>query len=99
MDRYYPGGDKTDNLTVASYAVAQTLVRALERCGDDLTRNNVLRQATNLRELRLGMLLPSITINTNPNDYALLKQRQMMRFTRRRWELFGPVLQGKVDSY
>jgi len=99
MDRYYPGGDKTDNLTVVSYAAAQTLVQVLERCGDDLTRDNVLRQATNLHALRLGMLLPGITINTGPNDYAPLKQMQMMRFTGGRWELFGPVLQGKVGSY
>lgn len=99
MDQYYPGGDKTDNLTVVSYAAAQTLVQVLERCGDDLTRNNVLRQATNLHDLRLGMLLPGITINTSPNDYAPLKQMQMMRFTGERWELFGPVLQGKAGSY
>jgi len=98
MDQYYPGGDKTDNLTVVSYAATQTLVQVLERCGDDLTRANVMRQATNLRELRIGMLLPGITVNTSPDDYAPLKQMQMMRFTGERWELFGPVLKGKVGS-
>jgi len=66
MDQYYPGSDKTDNLAVMIYTAAQTLVQVLERCGDDLTRENVLRQATNLHELRLGMLLPGITINTGP---------------------------------
>jgi len=80
MDRYYPGGDKTDNLAVVSYAAAQMLVQVLERCGDDLTRDNVLRPATNLPELRVGMLW-GITINTSPNDYAPLKQMQTMRFT------------------
>jgi branched-chain amino acid transport system substrate-binding protein len=94
MDQYYPGGDKTDNLTVTSYAAAQTLVQVLEQCGDDLTRENVLRQATNLHELRLGMLLPGITINTGPTDYAPLKQMQMMRFTGEHWKLFGPIMNG-----
>jgi branched-chain amino acid transport system substrate-binding protein len=94
MDQYYPGGDKTDNLTVTSYAAAQTLVQVLEQCGDDLTRENVLRQATNLHELRVGMLLPGITINTGPSDYAPLKQMQMMRFTGEHWKLFGPIMNG-----
>jgi branched-chain amino acid transport system substrate-binding protein len=99
MDRYYPGGDKTDNLTAVSYAAAQTLVRVLERCGDDLTSDNVLRQATNLHEFRLRMLLPGITISTGPNDYAPLKQMPMMRFTGGREELFGRVPQGEIASY
>jgi branched-chain amino acid transport system substrate-binding protein len=73
MDQYDPGGDKTDNLAVMSYTDAQTLVQVLEQCGDDLTRENVLRQATNLHELPLGMLLPGITINAGPTDYAPLK--------------------------
>lgn len=98
MDQYYPGGDKTDNLTVVSYAATQTLVQVLQRCGDDLTRANVMQQATHLRELQIGMLLPGITINTSPDDYAPLKQMQMMRFTGERWELFGPVLKGKLGS-
>ena len=96
MDQYYPGGDKTDNLTVTSYTAAQTLVQVLEQCGDDLTRENVLRQATNLHELRLGMLLPGITINTSPTDYAPLKQMQMMRFTGEHWMLFGPIMKGAL---
>jgi branched-chain amino acid transport system substrate-binding protein len=96
MDQYYPGGDKTDNLTVTSYTAAQTLVQVLEQCGDDLTRENVLRQATNLHELRLGMLLPGITINTGPTDYAPLKQMQMMRFTGEHWKLFGPIMNGAL---
>ena len=96
MDQYYPSGDKTDNLTVTSYTAAQTLVQVLEQCGDDLTRENVLRQATNLHELQLGMLLPGITINTNPTDYAPLKQMQMMRFTGEHWKLFGPLMKGAL---
>jgi branched-chain amino acid transport system substrate-binding protein len=96
MDQYYPGGDKTDNLTVTSYTAAQTLVQVLEQCGDDLTRENVLRQATNLHELELGMLLPGITINTSPTDYAPLEQMQMMRFTGEHWKLFGRIMKGAL---
>jgi branched-chain amino acid transport system substrate-binding protein len=98
MDHYYPGGDKTDTLTVMSYTAAQTLVQVLKQCGHDLTRENVMRQAANLHELPLGMLLPGITINTGPTDYAPLKQMQMMRFTGEHWKLFGPIMKGTLDS-
>ena len=94
MDQYYPGGDKTDSFTVMSYTAAQALVQVLEQCRDDLTHENVLRQAANLHELRLGMLLPGITINTGPTDYAPVKQMQMMRFTGEHWKLFGPIMKG-----
>src|SRR5262245_25293484 len=96
MDQYYPGGDKTDSLTVMSYTAAQALVQVLKQSGDDLTRENVLRQAANLHELRLGMLLPGITINTDPTEYAPLKQMQMMRFTGEHWKLFGPIMKGDL---
>ena len=98
MDRYYPDGDKTNNITVTSYAVAETLVAVLRQCGDNLTRENVMREAANLTNLRVGMLLPGITINTAPNDYAPIKQMQMMRFKGERWELFGPVLTSGAGS-
>ena len=61
-----------------------------------LTRENVLQQATSLYDLRLGMLLPGITINTGPADYAPLKQMQMMRFTGEHWKLFGPIMKGAL---
>ena len=96
MDQYYPDGDKTDTLTVISYAAAQTLLAVLKACGDDLSRANVMRQAANLVQLRLGMLLPGITINTGPDDYAPIKQMQMMRFAGEHWQLFGEVLGGRI---
>jgi branched-chain amino acid transport system substrate-binding protein len=98
MDRYYPGGDKTDSITVTSYTVAQTLVAVLEQCGDDLTRDSVMSHAANLKDLRLGMLLPGITINTDPSDFAPIKQMQMVRFAGERWEPFGPVMTGGIDA-
>jgi branched-chain amino acid transport system substrate-binding protein len=98
MDQYYPDGDKTNSSTVTGYAVAQTMVQVLKQCGDDLTRENVMKQAASLKNLELGMLLPGITINTGPNDFAPIKQMQMMRFKGETWELFGLVLTGDVGG-
>ena len=65
MDKYYPDGDKTDAFTVYGYTVAQTLVQVLKQCGDDLTRENIMKQAASLKDLALPMLLPGIKINTS----------------------------------
>jgi branched-chain amino acid transport system substrate-binding protein len=98
MDKHYPDGDKTSAFPVYGYAVAQTLVQVLKQCGNDLTRENVMKQAANLHHLQLGLLLPGITVNTSPSDYAPVKQLQMMRFTGERWELFGPVISGEMSG-
>jgi branched-chain amino acid transport system substrate-binding protein len=68
----------------------------LEACGDELTRENVMKQAANLHHLELPMLLPGITINTSPTDFAPIKQVQMARFNGERWELFGSILTGAI---
>jgi branched-chain amino acid transport system substrate-binding protein len=94
MEKYYPEGDRTSTFTVYGYLVAQTFVQTIRQSGDDLTRENVMKQAANLKDLQLGMLLPGITINTNPTDFAPIKQMQMEKFNGERWELFGPVLTG-----
>ncbi len=94
MDKYYPEGDKTNNFTVYGYLVAQTFVQVIKQAGDDLTRENVMKHAANLKNFQLGMLLPGIAINTGPNDFAPLKQMQMMRFKGEKWELFGPIFSG-----
>ena len=98
MDKYYPGGDKTDGSTYFGYTVAQTMVQVLKQCGDNLTRENVMKEAANLKNLELGMLLPGIKINTGPKDFFPIKQEQMMRFTGERWENFGPILSGEIGS-
>jgi branched-chain amino acid transport system substrate-binding protein len=94
MEKYYPDGDRTSTFTVYGYLAAQTLVQAIKQCGDDLTRENVMKQAASLKNLQLGMLLPGIAINTSPTDFAPIKQMQMEQFNGERWELFGPVLTG-----
>jgi branched-chain amino acid transport system substrate-binding protein len=98
MNKYYPDADKTSVFPVVSYLEAQTLVQVLRQCGDDLTRENVMKQAANLKDLELGMLLPGIRINTGPNDFAPIKQMQMQRFNGTNWELFGPVMTGEVGG-
>lgn len=98
MDKYFPEGDKTSTFTVYGYAVAQSLVQVLKQCGDNLTRENVMRQAANLKNVEIGVLLPGIKLNSGPNDYYPIEQMQMQRFTGDRWELFGPVMSGEIGS-
>jgi branched-chain amino acid transport system substrate-binding protein len=98
MDKYYPDVDKTSGLPVFGYLVAQTLVAVLKQSGDNLTRENVMKQAASLKNLELGMLLPGIKINTGATDFAPIKQMQMQRFNGMSWELFGPVMTGEVGG-
>ena len=93
MAKYYPEGDKNSNFNGYGYSTAQLLVQVLTQCGDDLTRENVLRQATHLKNVQGDLSLPGMVINTTPTDYRVNKQLQMMRFNGERWELFGPILE------
>jgi branched-chain amino acid transport system substrate-binding protein len=92
MKRYYPDGNPTDVYNVVGYTEAQALVEILKRCGDDLTRENVMKQASSLKNLELPMFLPGIKITTSPTDYRIIKQLQLMRFDGKQWVLFGDVI-------
>jgi branched-chain amino acid transport system substrate-binding protein len=98
MDKYFPEGDKTSSFTAYGYSVAQTLVEVLKKCGDDLTRANVMKQAASLKNVTQPMLLPGITINTSATDFYPIEQMQMQKFNGERWELFGPIMSGDVGS-
>jgi len=98
MEKYYRDGDRTNGFTVYGQLVAQTLVQVLKQCGDDLTRENVMKQAANLSGFQLDMLLPGIAVDTSPGDFAPIEQMQMGRFTGDTWQLFGPVISGKVGG-
>jgi branched-chain amino acid transport system substrate-binding protein len=98
MDKYFPEGDKTSTFSVYGYLTAQTMVQVLKQCGDELTRENVMKQAANLKDLELGMLLPGIKINTSPTDYFPVEQMQMVRFNGDHGELFGPVIGGEITQ-
>ena len=98
MNKDFPEGDKLDNGTITGYGVAQTLMQVLKQCGDDLTRENVMKQAANLKNFRTEVLLPGIVINTGPEDFAPISQLQLMRFKGEKWELFGDVISGDVGG-
>jgi branched-chain amino acid transport system substrate-binding protein len=92
MDKYFPDGDKTSSFTAYGYLAAQALVEVLRRCGDDLSRDNIMKQAASLNGVRLDLLLPGIVLTTSADDYFPIEQMQMMRFDGERWTLFGPVM-------
>ena len=96
MDKYYPEGDKLNNNNVYGYAAAQTLVQVLKQCRDDLTRENIMKQAANLRDFRSDVMLPGIKINTSPDDFFPIEQMQLMKFDGEAWRLFGDVINGEV---
>jgi branched-chain amino acid transport system substrate-binding protein len=96
MDKYNPGGDKVDLNNVYGYAAAQTLVQVLKQCGDDLTRENIMRQAASLQNFSSEVLLPGIKINTSPDDFFPIEQMQLMQFDGQSWHLFGDVITGEV---
>jgi branched-chain amino acid transport system substrate-binding protein len=98
MDKYFPEGDKTSNFSVYGYLTAQTMVQVLRQCGDELTRENVIRQAANLKDFAPALLLPGIKINTSPTDYYPLEQMQMSRFNGEHGVLFGPVIAGEIGT-
>jgi ABC-type branched-subunit amino acid transport system substrate-binding protein len=92
MDKYYPEGDKTSSFNTYGYSAAQLLVHVLDQCGDNLTRENVMRQATSLKDVVLDTALPGMSITTSPTDYRVNKQFRMMRFTGEGWQEFGPLI-------
>jgi branched-chain amino acid transport system substrate-binding protein len=98
MDKYVPGGDKSDSNHIYGYSVSHTMAQVLRQCGDDLTRENVMKQAANLRNFEPGLLLPGIAINTSPTDFAPIEQLQLMKFAGQTWKLFGDVISGQVEG-
>ncbi|MFC0283283.1 ABC transporter substrate-binding protein [Camelimonas abortus] len=90
--KYLPEADLKDPLTVYAYVSAQTLEQVLRQCGDDFSRENIMRQAASLRDFRPGLLLPGIVINTAPDDHYPIEQLQLIRFNGESYERFGPVI-------
>jgi branched-chain amino acid transport system substrate-binding protein len=88
-ERYYPEGNINDGCIDYGYVQAHLLVQVLKQCGDDLTRENVMRQAQNLEDVRLPLLVPGITLNTSPTDYRPIEAMQFQRFDGSQWIFFG----------
>jgi branched-chain amino acid transport system substrate-binding protein len=96
LAQYDPKANRLDAGVVFGYAAAQTMVKVLQMCGDDLTRENVMKQAASLKDFEPDTLLPGIKINTAPDNFAPIEQLQMMRFKGRKWELFGDVISSEI---
>src|SRR2546430_2955665 len=98
LEKYYPAANKLDGSVVFGYGAAQTMVKVLEMCGDNLTRDNVMKQAASLKDFVPDTLLPGIKINTSATDFAPIKQLQMMRFKGEKWDLFGDIISGELSE-
>ncbi|HTS51959.1 MAG TPA: ABC transporter substrate-binding protein [Burkholderiales bacterium] len=94
MKKYYPEGDVTDQLNVWGYLTAQVMAHILAQCGDDLTRENVMRQATNLKNFESPLYLPGIKLSNSPTDYRLIRQIHLMRFDGKKWVPLGDLQGG-----
>ncbi len=94
MQKYMPDADLKENEYPYGMMTAMTLVQVLKQCGDDLSRANIMKEAANLKDLELPMLLPGITVNTAPDNFSPIKQMQLQRFNGKSWELFGDVIVG-----
>jgi branched-chain amino acid transport system substrate-binding protein len=98
LDKYYPEANRADASVMYAYIVSQGMVHVLKACGDNLTRENVMKQAANIKDLQLGGLLPGVKVNTSVTDFAPLSQLQLMRFKGETWELFGEILNADVGG-
>jgi branched-chain amino acid transport system substrate-binding protein len=97
MEKWNPSASVADTLNVYPYALTATLVEVLKRCGDELTRANVMKQASNLRGLHVPMLLPGISINTSPTDFYPIQSLRLARFKGETWELFGNIISNESE--
>jgi branched-chain amino acid transport system substrate-binding protein len=93
MEKYYPDGNREDGNALFGYAVAETLVQVLTQCGDDLSRENVMRQAASLKDYRGSILLPGIAINTGPDDFRPIKQMRLVQFDGGTWQPIGDMIE------
>ncbi|MDA9508280.1 branched-chain amino acid ABC transporter substrate-binding protein [Bradyrhizobium sp. CCBAU 11386] len=98
LDKYYPEANRTDASVMYAYIVSQGLVQVLKACGDDLTRENVMKQAANIKDYEPAGLLPGIKVNTSATDFAPISQLQLIRFKGETWERFGEILSGDVGG-
>ncbi|MGL4262601.1 MAG: ABC transporter substrate-binding protein [Afipia sp.] len=98
LAKHFPEGNREDGSVIVGYGVAQTLVHVLKACGDNLTRENVMKQAASIKDLQLNVLLPGVKINTSATNFAPIAQLQLQKFKGDRWVLFGDVMSGDVGG-
>lgn len=95
MKQYMPEANPSETFYIFGYATAQTFVHVLKNCGDQLTRGNLMKQASSIKDLELPILLPGITLNTSPNDFTPLSQEQLMQFDGHKWNPISEVIDAK----
>jgi ABC-type branched-subunit amino acid transport system substrate-binding protein len=93
MDRYYPDGDREDAYALFGYAAAETLMQVLTQCGDDLSRENIMKQAASLKNYQSSIALPGIAINTGPTDFRPIEQMRLVQFDGTAWQPIGDVIE------
>jgi branched-chain amino acid transport system substrate-binding protein len=98
LDKYYPEANRADASVMYAYTVAQGLVHVLKACGDNLTRENIMKQAASIKGLELGGLVPGIKVNTSATNFAPIAQLQLMKFNGDKWDLFGEIISGDVGG-
>jgi branched-chain amino acid transport system substrate-binding protein len=98
LDKYYPEANRADASVMYAYTVAQGLVHVLKNCGDNLTRENIMKQAASIKDLELGGLLPGVKVNTSATDFAPLSQLQLMKFKGETWDRFGEIISADVGG-
>ena len=97
LKKHFPEANREDGSVMYGYNAAQTMVLVLKAAGDNLTRENIMKQAANLKDLVLDTSLPGVKINTSPTDFYPIEQLQMMRFKGEKYELFGPIIGGELE--
>lgn len=98
LDKYMPEADKANSLYLYAYAAAQGMEHIVKQAGDNLTRENIMKQAESLKGVTIGALMNGITLNTSPTDHFPIEQMQLMRFKGDKWEMFGNLLEGKITD-
>ncbi|WP_027582077.1 ABC transporter substrate-binding protein [Bradyrhizobium sp. Ai1a-2] len=98
LAKYLPEMNRIDSSAMTGYNLATTMVEVLRRCGDNLTRENVMKQAQSLKQFAQGGLLPGVTLTTSATDYMPIEQLQLMQFKGERWQLFGEVISGEISG-
>jgi len=98
IDKYMPGANVADLNLAYGYAATQTMVQVLKQCGDDLTRENVMKQAASLKDFAPDTLIPGIKVSTSPTDFGPIEQLKMMQFKGGKWELFGDIISAETGG-
>jgi branched-chain amino acid transport system substrate-binding protein len=98
LDKYLPDASKDDGIPAYGYIVAQAIVKVLEQAGDNLTRENIMKEAANLKNFEISMFLPGVKANTSPTDFFPIEQMQLMKFKGDKFDLFGPMIDGTLSG-